>query len=256
MYFPDYRLRFIRTPKNACSTIMHTLGYRIAKGDSPHDHEAILSADPGGAEEWPIIAVHRDPYSRLVSGYLDKLIAPKWHEKFASDTVAAASASASGPRYPGQHISFREFVNYVCSVSDDMRDMHWRSQEYFLGDTKPDIFLNFENLDAQWKSHSLLKEIPLLRFSPHATGGGIDVHRSLVDVPGNKIEGFREVTARHPSSSCFADEALEERVKSAFEADYALLGRFADAVPPVIESSSEGWRAVLTTAFGWYSRRT
>ena len=141
LYFARHALRFARIPKNACSTVIMTLGGDLIPDERPHRHVRQFAAAPEGSLAWPRIVVHRDPYERLVSAYLNKIARPSPSEPFAAQVVRTIirnrhdrswSEPTGEPRVPVESVSFAEFVQYVCSRPDDDLDVHWRSQSSFV----------------------------------------------------------------------------------------------------------------------------
>lgn len=96
----------------------------------------------------------RHPKARLISAYRDKIIlskGPFW-EKYRRQI---RNMHALGE---GQHITFINFLEYVASIPDKKRDIHWRSQSELL---RPEVFkYNFigrqENFNHDF-SHVLTK---------------------------------------------------------------------------------------------------
>lgn len=67
-------------------------------------------------------AVVRNPYSRLLSGYLDKVVKSGESEEETAKTLKL-------PSYPR---TFHEFAQMVHDTPDPNRDVHWTSQSYKL----------------------------------------------------------------------------------------------------------------------------
>lgn len=224
MYFDDHKLRFIRIPKNACSTVINSLGFSKTQGRNPHHvGEPFADASPD-AHEWPCLAVLRDPFERVVSAYLNKFTEILPDELFVHELVEYIWRAQRGKPRPSStsSITFREFVTHLCAFPDDQLDPHWRSQSAFLTE-QPTIWLWMETLQEQWSGHPLLGEIKLRTYAPHATKSDIRIGGNVLDVNGEVFLGFKEICGQFPASSQFRDAELVGRIRDRFAADYALI---------------------------------
>lgn len=87
----------------------------------------------------------RNPYSRIVSCYKDKIMneaRPTKHVKFAT-RISGASAPLmnTGNFFPG--MSFKEFVREIARIPDDRADIHYRSQFCFVTDKNKRMLVDF-----------------------------------------------------------------------------------------------------------------
>ncbi|PHI21464.1 hypothetical protein CEQ90_03440 [Lewinellaceae bacterium SD302] len=82
----------------------------------------------------------RNPYTRLLSGYLDKIV----RKKDQRDPIL--EIMGKGQDY---EISFSEFLEVVCGQPINEQDHHWRVQYYltYQAGIKYDFIGRFENLD-------------------------------------------------------------------------------------------------------------
>jgi hypothetical protein len=229
MIFPEHRLRFVRIPKNACSTVIASLGASVVGDGNPHPFTNVFTQPVEGSGDWPTIAVYRDPYDRLVSAYLDKLIAPRQVEPFAMEMAEAIWRTQRLAPRPTLHtsVTFREMVYYVADKADDELDVHWKSQAGFLRFAKPTIELRMDRLAEDWSNEARLSAILLRTFDRHSTKSDAQGGESLVDAAGESIHGFRVVSSSYPARSRFNDEHLEAIVRKRFAADYELLARLS-----------------------------
>lgn len=72
-----------------------------------------------------VFTVVRNPYAKLLSGYLDKIC--RLQSQVASGAPGRKLNNFSLPDVPG---SFAEFVDMVCAQSDKETDLHWSGQTY------------------------------------------------------------------------------------------------------------------------------
>lgn len=76
------------------------------------------------------IAFVRNPYTRLLSAYNNKVVGSKRYGDIQERLIARRGF------FPGffnaKMPTFKEFVNYVFKIPDEHRDIHWRSQVNIL----------------------------------------------------------------------------------------------------------------------------
>lgn len=93
--------------------------------------------------------VLRNPFERLVSGYIDKFVKPKAiFESFAEPVIREVQNHLDLEHNISASITFNQFVHYLARTEDDRLDAHWRPQHTFLdhGLFKFDLIIQFENL--------------------------------------------------------------------------------------------------------------
>ena len=83
--------------------------------------------------------VLRDPFRRLLSAYLDKVVRT-WRNQHTylrfnllQETIAGAQRLAGVPYDPLRSISFEEFVHYLADADDTACNLHWLPQYRFAG---------------------------------------------------------------------------------------------------------------------------
>ena len=224
LYFPEHKISYVKIPKNACSTVINTLGHSIVQDRSPHQFDHHFRTPVEGSGDWPLLAVLRDPYERLVSAYLNKLVIPSEREPFAGALLDAVWNNQRGaPRpAPQSSITFAEFVKFVCSRDDATLDQHWQSQTHHMQGAKPQIVLDMNNLREGWTADPLLSQIELRDFAPHATRSDIPIDRDLSRVEGDDIAAFFRVAKQFPPQAAFRNDKLLARVRNRYAQDYEL----------------------------------
>ena len=243
--FPWHGLNYIKTPKNACSTVIRTLGGDKV-GENVHARTDAIIYDPERDAGNPVLLIHRDPYTRLVSAYLEKITRPSPREPFACDVVRTVIKEERGEDWEPVEdgttptISFHAFVRYVVSRPDSELDQHWRSQISFVDlatrDFEEDVVpLAFESLATDWNASELTAATPLETHAPHATTSTIKLDRRLHAIDGEKLFWFRQIAGTWPPKSCFRQPALVHHVQRRFAKDYELVeflkGRTGERIP-------------------------
>ena len=155
-----YKYIYVETPKAGCSTIKDTL--QRMELDYPelirenfediHVREyspLIRPAQTCGFErllsdnDFFVFCFVRDPYTRLLSAYLDKIVK---HKKLRKDILISLGYDSSDPN---RNVSFREFVDVVCEQSVLQMNPHWRVQYYqtFQDNINYDFIGKIENFN-------------------------------------------------------------------------------------------------------------
>lgn len=152
------RVAYLPIPKNA-STFMKSA---MVKGSAKWDdfqgargnsiHRFIYNPENGMRREnqqeavadYFKVAVIRNPWGRIVSGYFDKFVKPG-----NSGTGSRTALEISGSSTETNSITFRAFVEYLCRTADDKLDRHFRSQSAAFMNRLGDFNLigQFENLN-------------------------------------------------------------------------------------------------------------
>ena len=91
--------------------------------------------------------IARNPWSRLVSGYLSKLVnAPNYWYKLHDERVKQIRAENNLSPDVGKSVTFRQFAEYIVRKSDTEMYDHWRPQVCFIAGHKFDFIAKFENI--------------------------------------------------------------------------------------------------------------
>lgn len=121
-----------------------TIKTRIWKHFDDESYEVLYPLD-----EYHKCILVRDPYRRLVSGYLDKITYSEWNKKRHGAKEVAAVQERKGIEFNREAgITFREFVEYIMEQPDDELDPHWRPQFMFTGKFEYDAIYKVENLQS------------------------------------------------------------------------------------------------------------
>jgi len=215
-----HRYIFYETPKVACSTIKRLLMLNEGYWHLVHDE---VSAKPDqfdqlhlrefspllnpkqlypfrplieGTEFFKFCFV-RNPYSRLLSAYLDKIVNKR-------EQLRQIKQVLGRPMFPDQPVSFAEFIHAVADTPVTMMDPHWKVQYNHLeGDSIAFDFIGrFENLDADMAEVGRRVGLDMTHYRDHSP------HRSGAD---NKVEDY------------YTDE-LRALVYKVYEADFETFG--------------------------------
>ena len=149
---------YVETPKVGCSTIKDTLQRMeldypdLVRDDANDIHDRQYSpllcpSQTCGLDrllsnpDYFIFCFVRNPYTRLLSAYLDKIAAENPHKG------SILRAMGEDPSNLSKEVSFKEFVDVVCNLSVYDMNVHWRTQYYqtFQDSIKYDYIGRLEN---------------------------------------------------------------------------------------------------------------
>ena len=150
---PRLNAAYVNNPKVACSTLKLTLQQAELDYKPPlavHAHEV------SPLVTWPditptddllkglfVFSFVRNPYARLRSAYLNKIVRPQKNGAFRKQAGFAADEVPS----------FRDFVLAVCAQEPKKQDPHWRLQALNLsvGRISYDFIGHLETFNADWE---------------------------------------------------------------------------------------------------------
>ena len=154
---PRYRYVYVDNPKTGCSSLKSALVEletrdRQSEVDCYDDAvfadpfvsplSSLLDFGPDAtlshliANGYRFITMVRNPYTRLVSAYRDKMLGD------SKEKAKIIESMRSSDRTLEQSVSFRDFVNVIISQNDADMDPHWRVQaRQILFDIIPYAFI-------------------------------------------------------------------------------------------------------------------
>ncbi|MBC7855028.1 MAG: sulfotransferase family 2 domain-containing protein, partial [Pirellulaceae bacterium] len=178
----------------------------------------------------------RNPWDRLVSGFLNKFVpwkspAQKFAEEHArrlrwsrainwmSAGWLCSSGKASSQRWR-EELTFRQFVAELRQRNPCRFDLHWRPQHLFLGTQPLDFLGRFENLEDDFRT--LCQKLNFSGNLPEANKTRRDaaVLRNLADAPLSELRSL----AGFPGYSWFYTPDLAEQVAELYTEDIRRFG--------------------------------
>lgn len=187
-----HRVVYLEVPKTGCTVIKRVLQHSESGGTQPspgvsvHQRDASPLGAPlrdgfdldelfGEHSTWLTFAFVRNPYSRLLSCYLDK-IGPPPRRSYRDVKVHNLGLA------PDDKISFREFLERVSEQPKRKMDIHWSPQTRLTGWGKIslDFIGRFESFEADLRRLMTVSGVTapdelITRRAGHAT----DAHRRL-----------------------------------------------------------------------------
>ncbi|WP_138469010.1 sulfotransferase family protein [Poseidonocella sp. HB161398] len=236
---PARRIVYIETPKVACTAIKAYMQDRAApppggtpEGRDVHDRASsplpMLSSLPPAtrraalAGSWRRFSFTRNPFARLLSGYLDKIVTNDWERARHLPQLGFA---------PDARIPLGTFLKALAAIPEEARDIHFAPQSRLLclGDIGYDFLGAFERFEADFAE---MKR----RFYGESGGGSYAV------IGKRHATGAADRLAEHFGP---AETALARQL---YAADFALLGysgRLEDAALPPARTAPPGRSAEI-----------
>jgi hypothetical protein len=215
-YSPRFSYVFVETPKAGCSTIKRKLQSMEVDGDrsllpeSVHDKAGSPLKSPAetGLPDHVLLrdgdffrfCFVRNPYSRVLSAYLDKIVENEWERVRLAPTL-----NLSGDTI----VDFETFLRAVAEQPDGQRDIHWRSQ---VGILRPDHI-----------RYDYVGRFEIL---------GPSLRRAVSRITGDRA-GEIEPMAFHATSASrraqqYIGETEAELIRAIYAADFAAFGYSRD----------------------------
>ncbi|MBU6245567.1 MAG: sulfotransferase family 2 domain-containing protein [Actinomycetales bacterium] len=217
-----HRFVYVEVPKAGCGTMKATLGgleaARLSAAavarvrENPHDRSRATpfvkpyQLPPDLLEEalrgrkWRRFAVVREPASRLLSGYLEKI---RQGLQQSESIMARLAEQGRAPAHAAD-IPFADFIDVVAAMPSREQDPHWRRQADHLGIgiIDYDAVIHLEQLDDSWPRIA-----------------------SLIGVASLQEEFYcRNSTGARGKVADWYTPALVDQVTGAYAADYRAFG--------------------------------
>lgn len=171
---PRLGLVYVNNPKSACSTIKLSL-QRAELGDAAYEPpKSVHTFEDSPLVTWPdtaelgteafagrrVFSFVREPFGRLKSVYLNKIVRPQKRGKFRTDAGFAADETPS----------FDRFVRAVCDQDPRDQNPHWRLQVLNLSvdAITYDTLGKLEQFAGDWARFA--DTVPGLERRPHFAG--------------------------------------------------------------------------------------
>jgi len=239
IYSPRLNLLYTVVPKNACSSMkaafVEAEGLQDAFRHSPstihHFAKSHLAApeDSQLPDDAKWITILRNPYSRLVSAYLNKVVGSARKPRAHAGRISRLARGLPMPLPANCDISFAEFIQGVAGTQDFEADEHWRQQHIFVGaDLSRYAYIGqFEKFSSIIKDLKpfglhldLVQRNRTIYMEPAKAGEAADLRAPEIIALGNK-----------PSARSFYREDLVELVQKRFAQDIALYSSAFGSVP-------------------------
>ncbi len=229
-----HRVVYVETPKAGCTTVKRALqiietGSEDGLAKNVHERStsplktpetSAFSADEIYASPDVFrFCIVRNPYTRVVSAYLDKLVTNKWEARRRLPKLGFA---------PDAEITLLQFLQTIASQKPAVMDIHWMPQTVLLqpGKVRYDVIGRLENFDADFAAimqrvaPAFLDKYGTFDHSPHRTGAA----QRIAELVGPEEE---------------------ELIRQIYADDFRVFGY--DTAPPVEGTAPSAPRAVAGT---------
>jgi hypothetical protein len=192
---------------------------------------------------WMKVAVVRNPYDRVVSGFVDKFCGDDLSLPWVREVIETINKT----RKPANSITFGEFVEYLCTVNPHRCNAHWRPQTYVLNRFRIDMHVRLERLRDDILE--LERRLGLPAWSASLPQRQANVYHDAVNAEpvfhGNwtneQLIDLKRKTGAFPAKATFYDAHLRARVEFAYRDDF-------DALPYARLSASSVGAPLVTTS--------
>ncbi|KZY34945.1 hypothetical protein A3754_08290 [Alcanivorax sp. HI0083] len=172
----DKKVAYLVVSKAACSSIKKAMVAGIVDDDiqdnySIHQNHKVAQLTVRGrfpdAEQCHVFTYVRNPFSRLVSSYINKF------EDFEKIRMVGFEYADYLGGYLEMSDSFEAFVEKVCNIPDRLSDRHFMGQYYLIHSLSPRLPDQIEKLEEIERSFPALSEHYGFGDVPHfnRTGG-------------------------------------------------------------------------------------
>jgi hypothetical protein len=155
-----YKIIYCPIPKNACTFFKeilienseHQADFKQSKLDVHRyirqNEVKLTDFSCLSNSEYLKIAIIRNPYDRLVSGYFNKFVKPQKVIPIVKNIVNNVYEFQGLEPDHQKSITFSQFIEYLSRTDDSHLNEHWRSQYFFLGMglVKFDVLDSLENI--------------------------------------------------------------------------------------------------------------
>ena len=198
------------------ATRKYRTGVRLVDLELEEAMEAIAS------DEYFRFTVIREPYDRLVSGYIEKFLVNRMVPRNGFHTGPVLRAIQGMPEVDHERgVSFRSFVEFILCRPANSLDTHWRPQHLYLQGVNYDAVYRLDQMDRVLADLQLrVKGLKRINHSNRTESGtGVRVAEA-VDMLPDELEPCGQIDKRS-----FLDEGLLWRVHNYYREDYALYQR-------------------------------
>lgn len=170
-------------------------------------------------------AFSRNPWSRCLSAYLEKLVNEKNAPLYYSE-IMTRTANDKRKKFDGEgNMNFEQFVRYLACIEDDKMNIHWKPQNLFLGSVKLDFIGKFENLKKDFEYIKDKFGLPCDLPRRNKTSYAKSMPHNPFDIHCSKLTTSQLQTIKnYPSYKEFYTEELVDLVRERYLEDVRTFG--------------------------------
>ncbi|WP_439152409.1 sulfotransferase family 2 domain-containing protein [Winogradskyella sp.] len=174
------------------------------------------------------VAVVRNPFDCLVSGYVDKFCGEDINRSCMQAVITQIdSKDANG----NAQITFAQFVDYLYSRNLMEVNSHWRHQTFVFEGVKLDEVIHLKDMSA--KLPELSKKLGFqseIDFSKHRQSNSYrkDIATKelseVYHISNNELIEFKSKHGCFPEKNAFYDDEIRQKVRAIYKRDFEMLG--------------------------------
>lgn len=173
------------------------------------------------------VAVTRNPYDRLVSGFADKFCGKDLRRPWVQEVIKQAnSLEAEG----NNRITFSQFVDYL--YARDLKDVngHWRNQTHILNGVELDQIIDLN--DMSMKLPELSKALGIdtnivfdkkRQSNSYKKSKNIHSPEAVYDISNKELIKFKKEHGFFPDKDAFYNEDIRQKVRAIYKDDFEML---------------------------------
>ena len=231
--YPQLRLAYTYIPKNACTSFKRTFGcaqgWLSTDASSAHDMTRthwMQGLFRYGATDERILVI-RDPFDRILSGYLNRFLMRE--DAVADHAMGTGLAELLGQDATRHDTTFTSFVEYLSRTPSRTLNEHWRPQsDFIIGSYTRHI--RFEHL-AEDTEFLATRGLTLDHARGHSTS---TIQRDLAPGWGDrKARALRRLRKRRgilPTRDNMYDARLYARIAERYAEDIETLSCWSESV--------------------------
>lgn len=170
------------------------------------------------------VAVVRDPFDRLVSGYVDKFCGEDINRSWVQEVLIQNDFKDSNENY---QITFAQFVDYL--LNNDLMDVnaHWRHQTHILKGIEFNEVINLKDMSNKLpelsKKLGFESNINLAKRRQSNSYGKNENLQDLKDVFNRtniELIKYKQASGFFPKKGAFYNADIKEKVKTIYKVDF------------------------------------
>ena len=170
------------------------------------------------------IAVVRNPYERLVSGYVDKFCGEDLNRDWVQSVITEIDSQDSSGN---QQITFAQFVNYLHGHNLIDVNSHWRHQTYILQGVELDEVIYLKDMSARLPElsktlgfESNINFNKKRQSNSYSNDSSIEELTEVYNISNNELIKFKSEHGFFPGKDTFYNDEIRQKVRTIYKEDF------------------------------------
>lgn len=173
------------------------------------------------------IAVTRNPYDRLVSGFVDKFCGKDLRRPWVQQVIKQANTYGNESN---NGITFSQFVDYL--YARNLRDVngHWRNQTYIFYGVELDQIIDLKDMSSKLpelsKSLGIETNIAFKKrrqSNNYSKGKNSQLPENAYDISNKKLIKLKNESGSFPDKKAFYNTEIKQKVREIYKDDFEML---------------------------------